>query len=67
MISGGADTPPTPVGSAIVDQHAAALAAFGVVSALLARQRTGRGALVESNLLNSGARSANRTFYLLPE
>lgn len=53
MISGGADTPPMPVGSAIVDQHAAALAAFGVVSALLARQRTGRGTLVESNLLNA--------------
>ncbi|OIQ78424.1 succinyl-CoA:(R)-benzylsuccinate CoA-transferase subunit BbsF [mine drainage metagenome] len=53
MLSGGADAPPTPVGSAIVDQHAAALAAFGVVSALLARQRTGLGALVESNLLNA--------------
>ncbi|WP_028349870.1 CaiB/BaiF CoA transferase family protein [Bradyrhizobium murdochi] len=53
MLSGGADAPPTPVGSAIVDQHAAALAAFGVVSALLSRQRTGRGALVESNLLNA--------------
>lgn len=53
MLSGGADAPPTPVGSAIVDQHGAALAAFGVVSALLARHRTGRGALVESNLLNA--------------
>lgn len=53
MLSGGADAPPTPVGSSIVDQHAAALAAFGVVSALLARERTGRGALVESNLLNA--------------
>jgi crotonobetainyl-CoA:carnitine CoA-transferase CaiB-like acyl-CoA transferase len=29
MLSGEADSPPTPVGSAIVDQHAAALAAFG--------------------------------------
>lgn len=53
MLSGSEDAPPTPVGSAIVDQHAAALAAFGVVSALLARQHTGRGALVESNLLNA--------------
>jgi crotonobetainyl-CoA:carnitine CoA-transferase CaiB-like acyl-CoA transferase len=53
MLSGGADAPPTPVGSAIVDQHAAALAAFGVVSALHGRQRTGLGALVESNLLNA--------------
>jgi crotonobetainyl-CoA:carnitine CoA-transferase CaiB-like acyl-CoA transferase len=53
MLSGGGDAPPTPVGSAIVDQHAAALAAFGVVSALLARQQTGHGMLVESNLLNA--------------
>lgn len=53
MLSGEADSPPTPVGSAIVDQHAAALAAFGVVTALQARERTGKGTLVESNLLNA--------------
>lgn len=53
MLSGAADSPPTPVGSAIVDQHAAALAAFGVVAALQARERTGKGTLVESNLLNA--------------
>lgn len=53
MLSGEADSPPTPVGSAIVDQHAAALAAFGVVAALQSRERTGKGTLVESNLLNA--------------
>jgi crotonobetainyl-CoA:carnitine CoA-transferase CaiB-like acyl-CoA transferase len=53
MLSGEADSPPMPVGSAIVDQHAAALAAFGVVTALQARERTGKGTLVESNLLNA--------------
>lgn len=53
MLSGEADSPPTPVGSAIVDQHAAALAAFGVVAALQAREGTGKGTLVESNLLNA--------------
>jgi crotonobetainyl-CoA:carnitine CoA-transferase CaiB-like acyl-CoA transferase len=53
MLSGGAGTPPTPMGSAIVDQHAAALAAFGVVTALMSRERTGVGAMVESNLLNA--------------
>lgn len=53
MLSGGHDAPPTPVGSAIVDQHAAALAAFGVVAALQKRERTGKGSLVESNLLNA--------------
>lgn len=53
LLSGGADSPPTPVGSAIVDQHAAVLAAFGVVAALQARERTGMGTRVESNLLNA--------------
>jgi len=52
-LSGGAGSPPTPFGSAIVDQHAAALAAFGVVAALQSRERTGKGALVECNLLNA--------------
>lgn len=53
MLSGDGEAAPTPVGSAIVDQHAAALAAFGVVAALQARERTGVGCLVESNLLNA--------------
>jgi crotonobetainyl-CoA:carnitine CoA-transferase CaiB-like acyl-CoA transferase len=52
-LSGGADARPTPVGSAIVDQHAASLAAFGVLAALQSRERTGKGALIESNLLNA--------------
>ncbi|MEJ8834792.1 CaiB/BaiF CoA transferase family protein [Ramlibacter sp. AN1133] len=53
MLSGDGETAPTPVGSAIVDQHAAALAAFGVLAALQRRQRTGKGCMVESNLLNA--------------
>ncbi|WP_213767445.1 CoA transferase [Caballeronia sp. dw_19] len=53
LLSGEADSPPTPFGAAIVDQHAAALAAFGVTAALQARERTGKGTLVESNLLNA--------------
>jgi crotonobetainyl-CoA:carnitine CoA-transferase CaiB-like acyl-CoA transferase len=52
-LSGSADAPPTPFGSAIVDQHAAVLASFGVVAALQARERTGTGTRVESNLLNA--------------
>lgn len=52
-LSGSADSPPTPFGSAIVDQHAAVLAAFGIVAALQARERTGKGTRVESNLLNA--------------
>jgi crotonobetainyl-CoA:carnitine CoA-transferase CaiB-like acyl-CoA transferase len=52
-LSGAGDGPPVPTGAAIVDQHAAVLAAFGVLAALLRRTKTGRGGLVESNLLNA--------------
>ena len=52
-LSGAGDGPPVPTGAAIVDQHAAVLAAFGVLAALFARTKTGRGRMVESNLLNA--------------
>lgn len=53
MLNGEGDGPPVTVGSAIVDQHAAVLAAFGILAALIRRQKTGKGCLVESNLLNA--------------
>lgn len=53
MLSGDEASGPVPVGSAIVDQHAASLAAFGVLAALHQRERTGLGTRVESNLLNA--------------
>lgn len=52
-LTGGKDAPPTPVGTAAVDQHGAVLAAFGIVAALFEREKTGKGRKVESNLLNS--------------
>jgi crotonobetainyl-CoA:carnitine CoA-transferase CaiB-like acyl-CoA transferase len=53
LLSGEDGAPPTPVGSAIVDQHAAMLAAFGVVAAMYEREKTGKGKMIESNLLNA--------------
>ena len=53
MLSGDGESAPVAVGSAIVDQHAAILAAFGVTVAPLARQHSGLGRRVESNLLNA--------------
>lgn len=53
MLSGDGEAGPVPVGSAIVDQHAASLAAFGILAALHQRERTGQGTRVESNLLNA--------------
>ncbi|MBI2468405.1 MAG: CoA transferase [Candidatus Rokubacteria bacterium] len=52
-ISGRAGQPPTPVGTAVVDQHGAALLALGVVAALLERARTGRGLHVELSMLRA--------------
>lgn len=52
-LSGSYDSPPTPVGSAVVDQHAAVLGALGIVAALYERNKTGEGKKVDSNLLNA--------------
>lgn len=54
MLNGNTkDSPPIPVGTSAVDQHAAALAAFGIAAALYEREKTGTGKLIESNLLNA--------------
>ncbi len=52
-ISGRRSQPPTPVGTAVVDQHGAALLALGVLAALLERARTGRGLHVEVSMLRA--------------
>lgn len=46
-VTGSSQAPPTPAGSAVVDQHAASLLAVGVLAALLRRERTGQGEHVE--------------------
>jgi crotonobetainyl-CoA:carnitine CoA-transferase CaiB-like acyl-CoA transferase len=52
-ISGRAGQPPTPVGTAVIDQHGAALLAMGVLAALLERGRTGKGLQVEASMLKA--------------
>jgi len=52
-ISGRAGQPPTPVGTAIIDQHGAALLALGVLAALHERARTGQGLHVEISMLRA--------------
>ncbi|MDA2939220.1 CoA transferase [Acidobacteria bacterium AH-259-A15] len=52
-ITGNADDPPVPAGTALVDQHAALLLALGVLAALLARAKTRKGQQVGVNLLNA--------------
>jgi crotonobetainyl-CoA:carnitine CoA-transferase CaiB-like acyl-CoA transferase len=51
--TGSAEGDPHPVGTSVVDHHGATLLALGVIAALLARERTGRGRLVEVNLLSA--------------
>lgn len=53
MVNGRKSDPPTLVGSAVVDQHAAVLGALGVLAALYERRDTGKGKRVDSNLLNA--------------
>lgn len=52
-LTGPAGFGPTPVGTAIVDQHGAVLAALGILAALFDCNRTGTGHKVESSLLNA--------------
>lgn len=52
-LSGRADDPPVLMGTAIVDEHSAALGTMGILAALLRRTRTGVGAKVDSNLLSA--------------
>jgi crotonobetainyl-CoA:carnitine CoA-transferase CaiB-like acyl-CoA transferase len=52
-ISGRTDDPPTPVGTAVVDQHAAALIAIGVLAALRRRDQAGKGGRVDITLLSA--------------
>jgi len=52
-ITGRRHDPPTPTGAAIIDIHAAALLAFGIMTALFSRERTGVGQRVESSLLEA--------------
>ncbi|HET8575886.1 MAG TPA: CaiB/BaiF CoA-transferase family protein [Methylomirabilota bacterium] len=52
-ISGRAGQPPTAVGTAVVDQHGAALLALGVLAALHERARTGQGLHVEISMLRA--------------
>jgi crotonobetainyl-CoA:carnitine CoA-transferase CaiB-like acyl-CoA transferase len=51
--TGKKDDPPTPAGTAVVDEHSATLIALNTMFALFHRERTGEGQQVEANLLNA--------------
>lgn len=50
----GPGRPPVKVGAPVTDITAGILMAFGIVSALFARERTGRGQRVDTSLLEAG-------------
>ncbi|HUJ00213.1 MAG TPA: CoA transferase [Usitatibacter sp.] len=53
-VTGEPGGPPVKSGTPIADINAGIFAALGIVSALLARQATGRGQLVETSLMEAG-------------
>ena len=52
-VTGEPGRPPVKSGTSIADINAGILAALGIVSALLARARTGRGQIVETSLMEA--------------
>ena len=52
-LTGSQDGPPTPVGTFAIDYLAAMQFAIGMMAALAARERTGRGQMVDTCLLNA--------------
>ena len=53
-LTGHPDSPPAKVGVPITDLNAGAFGAFGVVCALVSRQKTGKGQHVDTSLLEAG-------------
>ena len=53
-VTGEADGPPAKVGYAVTDLGAGMFGAMGVLSALVARQKTGKGEWVDTSLLEAG-------------
>ncbi len=51
--TGRADGPPVPVGSVVIDHHAAALCVMGILAALFDRTTTGKGRRVDVSLLQA--------------
>ncbi|GAB3850137.1 CaiB/BaiF CoA transferase family protein [Nesterenkonia populi] len=53
-VTGTREQPSTPAGTPIVDQHSASLLALGILAALFERTRTGKGRLVEVDMVAGG-------------
>jgi crotonobetainyl-CoA:carnitine CoA-transferase CaiB-like acyl-CoA transferase len=55
LVTGTPDSPPCKVGVPVVDMGAAMYAAFGIVSALFLREKTGKGQMIDISLLDTAA------------
>ena len=51
--TGSAEGPPVPVGSVVIDQHAAALYTMGILAAIINLEKTGKGGRVDVSLLQA--------------
>ncbi|MCI9604229.1 MAG: CoA transferase [Ruminococcus sp.] len=61
-LNGYADKPPIPAGAALTEQHMAAFAAMGIISAAYDRQKSGKGHLVDVNMLSAAMDLQIETF-----
>lgn len=52
-ITGHPQAGPRPIGASVVDHHAAALFALGIIAALFRRSRTGQGCRVDASLMQA--------------
>ena len=52
-LTGASEEIPSPVGTPVVDQHGAILAALGIIASLYDRERTGKGHKIEASLLSA--------------
>ncbi len=52
-MNGPSSAPPFPMGTTVVDQHGAVLAALGIIASLFDREKTGNGHKVDACLLNA--------------
>src|SRR5437773_10891670 len=54
MVTGGAGGPPMRMGTSVLGSGTGMWAALGVLAALVERQRTGRGSVVDTSLFETG-------------
>ena len=61
-LNGYRNKPPIPAGTSLVEQHMASLIVFGLIAAAFDRERTGKGHLIDVNMLSAAMDLQIETF-----